>query len=147
MTPNEIFEGSNGDATKALYEKLATLGPVGHVALNLFRACKCSGRAKKYRGSGYKRAAYERKNYSLGQLCFVLAAHAEPLGIEWGWKRDPEAAAHCWVLYVDTPKGQVSFHAEARLCDRDYAGEWDQTTHSPQRIVAWTTELVPDITL
>ena len=50
MNIHAIYEGSNGDATRALYEHLQTLGPAGVIALNLFRAQKCSTRAKLYRG-------------------------------------------------------------------------------------------------
>ena len=144
-TPLEIFEGSNGDDTKELYAALEKLGPVGHVALNLFRAQKCSGRAKVYKGRGsreWKSNAYERKNWSLGNLCFVLAEHAEPLGIRWGWKEDAEQEFHRWVLYVEIPTGQVSFHAEKRLCDVDYSGAWDGSRQSAQRIVSWVTQLL-----
>lgn len=37
MTALEVYEGSNGDATKALYAKLETFGPIGVIAMNLFR--------------------------------------------------------------------------------------------------------------
>src|ERR1700676_464322 len=55
-----IYAGSNGDATKALYASLEKRGPVGLIALNLFRACKASERAKIYRGRSYKGAAYDK---------------------------------------------------------------------------------------
>jgi hypothetical protein len=40
-----IYEGSDGKATIALYQQLSVLGPAGIVAVNLFRAQKCSARA------------------------------------------------------------------------------------------------------
>ena len=93
MTVHEIYIGSDGDATKALYERLATLGPAGVVALNLFRAVKCSTRAKKY-SRRFKGEAYDRKNWSLANLCQELAKSADALGIVWGWKIDPEQDFH-----------------------------------------------------
>lgn len=50
-----IYDGSDGDATKALYERLAKLGAIGEIALNLFRAHKNSARAKVYRGGRGRR--------------------------------------------------------------------------------------------
>lgn len=141
MTPLQIFEASNGEATTALYRRLEKLGPVGVVALNLFRACKCSGRAKVYTRK-FKGKAYDRKAWSMENLCQELERSGDALGIQWGWKEDPKQAFHKWVLYVDIPTGQVSFHSERRMSARDYPGEWDQTTHSPQRIVQWVTQLL-----
>lgn len=140
MTPLEIYQGSNGKATKALYAELETLGPRGLVALNLFRACKCSERAKVYRGHGYKADAYARKEWSMGLLCDILIKHSEELGIRWGWKEDPEQPFHKWVLYVEIPTGQVSFHCASRIKGPDYLGEWDKVKGaSAMRIVKWTT--------
>src|SRR3954468_18925970 len=65
LTVREIYTGSNGEATSALYGILQGMGLAGLVALNLFRACKCSERAKLYRRGAHKREAYERKNYSI----------------------------------------------------------------------------------
>lgn len=148
-TPLEIFEGSNGDDTKELYAVLEKLGPVGFIAMNLFRACKCSGRAKVYKGRGsaqWKGNAYDRKNWSLANLCFILAAHAEPLGIRWGWKEDAEQEFHRWVLYVEIPTGQVSFHSEKAMCDVRFAGDWDGKHQSAPRIVAWVTQVLANTT-
>lgn len=36
MTPMEIYLGSDGEATKALYARLEAAGPIGAVAMNLF---------------------------------------------------------------------------------------------------------------
>lgn len=142
MNPLEIFEGSNGAATQALYRELEALGPAGVIAMNLFRACKCSGRAKKYRGRGFKDAAYGRKEFSLFNLCEMLEAHADNLGIAWGWKEDEKQPVHRWVLYVEIPTGQVSFHSEKRINQKDFAGEWDETTSSSTRIIRWTNKLL-----
>lgn len=143
MTPLEIYQGSNGKATKALYAELETLGPRGLVAMNLFRACKCSERAKVYRGHGYKADAYARKEWSMGLLCDILLKHSEELCIRWGWKEDPEQVYHKWVLYVEIPTGQVSFHCANRIKGPDYPGDWDKVKGaSAGRIVNWTEQLL-----
>lgn len=120
-----VYAASDGDATQALYRWLGGQGPRGLVAVELFRAHKASGRAKEYRGRS-KGKAYDRKNWSLGRLCDILLAHADELGICWGWKNDPKTPYHCWVLYVDLPTGQVSFHAAYRMGGPIYHGEWDR---------------------
>lgn len=148
MTPKAIYDGSNGEASKALYDRLEQLGPVGVVALNLFRAQKCSARAKKYRGGirgkgSYKDMAYDRKQWSMGNLCQVLGEHAEALGITWGWKVDSAQSYHCWVLYVEIPTGQVSFHTDRRGHGPDYPGDWDgQRDVCAGRICDWCERLL-----
>lgn len=130
-----IFETSNGELTTEYYKRLAAVGAIGMVAMNVFRAQKCSIRAKGYRKRQWANNAYERKQYSLEQLDTILRKHAEELGIRWGWKKDPnvkfggdeyEEGNDSWVLYVDLPTGQVSYHTPVQLRDiRPYAGEWD----------------------
>lgn len=137
-----VFEGSDGEATKRLYARLQECGAAGVVAMNLFRACKASSRAKVYRGRGWKDRAYGKKNWSLGLLCEALEKDAHGLGIVWGWKVDPEQEFHKWVLYVELPTGQVSFHAEERLAGGDYGGEWDGSRDSAARIVRWTAAVL-----
>jgi hypothetical protein len=127
---HDIYTGSDGEATKRLYASLDAIGPIGRVALNLFRAQKCSARAKVYRGGlrgrgSYKSMAYDRKQWSMDQLCQVLEEHGVALGVTWGWKRDPAAEFHAWVLYVQLPVGQVSFHTAGRGQGPDFSGEWD----------------------
>lgn len=142
MSPIEIYHGSNGAATRQLYEELVALGPAGALAMNLFRACKRSSRAKVYRGRGYKDAAYERKTYSMKELCKILAVHGKPLCIEWGFAEDPDQEFHNQVLYVDLPTGQVSFHTDERYADKDYPGQWDGSRDSAGRIIKYTTDLL-----
>ena len=142
MNVHEIYAGSNGEATRALYARLETLGPAGIIALNLFRAQKCSARAKLYRRSAHKREAYGRKTWSLQNLCAALEKHAAALEITWGWKEDPGQEFHCWVLYVVLPGGQVSFHNAAPIGDQRFAGEWDGSRDSAGRIVLYTTSLI-----
>lgn len=141
MRASDVYAGSDGELTKRYYAFLGTLGPIGLVAMNLFRAQKCSARAKLYRGGNsqgrYKDMAYERKNWSMKNLVEILTKHGEALGITWGWKRDPRQAFHSWVLYIDLPMGQVSFHAGGRLRGPDYAGDWDGQHSSCERILSF----------
>ena len=137
-----IYNGSNGDATKALYAELERCGPIGLISRDLFRAMKCSARAKIYRGGNgdgkYKDQAYERKNWSMGLLCQSLTLYSRPLGIEWGWKADPDTLGFEWVLYVSLPNvGQCSFHARERLSGPDYAGRWVPGNGSAEAIIAY----------
>src|SRR5581483_9467783 len=91
MTLDEIvavYKGSSGDATKALYAKLEAVGPMGLIAVNLFRACKTSERAKKYRrGPGHISASYERKDWSVENATRILAG-MNPPPFRWGWGID-----------------------------------------------------------
>lgn len=147
MRVREIYEGSDGEATKALYEQLAQLGPAGVVAVNLFRAQKCSARAKVYRGGdgrrSYKNLAYDRKNWSMKNLTEVLQQHGAELEIRWGWQADPETVGFPWVLYVEIPTGQCSFHNANRGQGPEYSEHWDglrNRTH--HRIIEWCEQLL-----
>lgn len=146
MNVHAIYEGSDGEATRALYVRLTEMGPAGVVALNLFRAQKCSARAKVYRGGNrhgsYKGQAYGRKEYSLRELCAALEQHGADLQIAWGWKEDPAQEFHRWVLYVELPSGQVSFHAATAIGQRRFAGEWDRSHNSASRIVCHVASLL-----
>jgi len=138
-----IYDGSDGTATSALYKRLEQLGPLGTVAVNLFRAQKCSERAKVYRGRGYRDEAYRRKQWSMDNLCEALHQHAVALNIQWGWKIDPDQSYHSWVLYVELPSGQVSYHTDKRGKGPDFAGEWDQHRGvSPQRIIKFVANVI-----
>ena len=143
-----IYEGSDGEQTRALYAELSSLGPIGAVAVNLFRAEKCSTRAKVYRGGipgkgSYRRMAYDRKTWSLSNLCAVLGSHALELGIRWGWRRDRKSVNFEWVLYVDVPgHGQASFHSPERFAGPDYPGEYDGSRQSHAMIVAFCDYLL-----
>ena len=93
MTASAIFHGSDGAATKAYYAHLETFGPIGVIALNLFRAQKNSERAKKYRGgirgvASYRDMAYGRKQWAMAQLCDSLLVYGGMVRIGWGWKLD-----------------------------------------------------------
>ncbi len=116
MNAAEVYAGSDGDLTRQFYERLQTFGPIGFIAVNLFRASKASARAKVYRGKpgrgqpSYRRLAYDRKSWAMDNLCQALQKHADPLGIGWGWKPDPSVPfgdESSWVLYVDLPTGRL----------------------------------------
>lgn len=120
------YHGSDGAATTALYEKLQAAGPAGAVAVNLLRACKNSERAKGYKSRRSVGAAYGSKDWALGQLIGALMAHAEGLGVAWGWGLDPKTGGYEHVLYVEVPgSGQVSFHMSYRGAGPDYGKPWD----------------------
>jgi hypothetical protein len=139
-----VYKGSDGDATKALYARLEQLGPVGIVACNLFRAAKNSERAKVYRGRGHRGAAYDRKDWAIGNLAEALGAHAEGLGLVWGWGLDTAQPFHKDVLYVDLPTGQVSFHTSGRRDGPDYPGAWDEMQgQSAGRICSFVARVLP----
>lgn len=147
MNVRQVFEASDADATRALYQALERRGPFGVVAMNLLRAQKASDRAKVYRGRRFVDAAYERKAWAMGELARALEAAPALLGvpqIEWGWKLDPEPPPLIpWVLYVDLPVGQVSFHARARGLGPDYPNEWDgKRGLSASRIIAWAESVL-----
>lgn len=161
-----VYKGSSGDATLALYKQLEAMGTVGVVAVNLFRACKASERAKAYRGRQNIVTAYGKKEWSLAHLADALhelearsgAIHTLGLGgtapeIPWGWGVDPAQPVYKHVLYVDLPlggdgrpssDGQVSFHTRERGLGPDYPpGKfWDgRRGVGPDRICRWVARL------
>ena len=142
-----IYQGSDGERTKALYVRLGLLGSVGTVAVNLFRAQKASERAKVYRGGGYRGIAYDKKQWSIDQLCAALQTEAAPLGLVWGWGLDEKQPVHRHVLYVELPTGQVSFHSGVRGPGPDYALGWDgMPGQAPDRITRWIGRLLAGAT-
>jgi len=145
----QIYFGSDGSETRNLYKKLESIGSVGLVALNLFRAQKCSSRAKVYHGGtgnrSYRDLAYDRKQYSMFELCKVLSEHAKDLNIKWGWGVDDKQAFHKYVLYCEIPNGQVSFHTNIRGIGEDYNGKWDGQNASEQRILKWVDSVLNSV--
>lgn len=135
---SRVYLGSDGEETKALYARLKAFGPMGNVAINLFRAHKASSRAKVYRGRSYRGAAYDKKQWSVDNLCTALAERGEALGIRWGWGIDEEQPFHRHVVYIDLPTGQVSFHAAVRGNGPDYPDKWDGVRdRGSDRILRW----------
>jgi hypothetical protein len=136
MKARFVFDQTNGEVTKDYYKHLDSLGPHGQLATALFRANKRSCAAKRYRGRGFKQAAYEIKNWSLSEICRILTAN--DMGLKWGWKRDPGTPGYEWVLYVELPLeggSQVSFHSADRLAGPDFSGEYDGARLSTERIL------------
>jgi hypothetical protein len=144
----QIYQGSDASATRKLYARLVQLGPIGVVAVNLFRAQKSSERAKVYRGGvrglgSYRELAYDRKQWSMDDLCKALGEHAARLNIAWGWGVDNAQLVHKHVLYVELPTGQVSFHTSVRGSGPSYAGSWDGIPgRSPDRIMRFVARLL-----
>jgi hypothetical protein len=139
-----IYNGSDGEATQHLFAELIELGNPGLVAVELFRAEKASERAKLY-GRRFKGVAYDKKQWAMGNLCQALAVHGAPLGLAYGWGEDVAQPYHRWVLYVELPSGQVSFHTASRGDGPDYPSAWDGAAGmSPARIVRWIATLLGD---
>lgn len=149
MNAFEVFKSSDGELTKRYYAKLEACGPIGAVAVNLFRAQKCSTRAKLYRGGvrgrgSFRGMAYDRKAWAMQNLCTVLVQHGGELGIRFGWKADPNTPLRgdaSWILYVDLSQGQVSFHSPSRGHGPDYPGDWDQVKASCERVLVFCNSI------
>lgn len=142
-----VYEGSDGNATMALYRELEKRGPIGVVAVNVFRACKSSSRAKVYRGGvpgqgSYRQMAYDRKAWAIDNLARELVEN--PLGMRWGWGHDPASVGFEHVLYVDLPRaGQISLHGAARGIGPDYSGRWDGIRGvQGKRISKWIADVM-----
>lgn len=140
MKASDVYNGSDGELTKRYYAALEQRGPVGIACVNLFRAQKYSTRAKVYRGGvrglgSFKRMAYKRKGWAIQNLCDVLTQHAAHLHISFGWKQDERESFASWIIYVDLPNGQVSFHSPSRYAGPDYPGKWDGQHLSCDRVL------------
>ncbi|WP_425613656.1 hypothetical protein NA78x_003494 [Anatilimnocola sp. NA78] len=141
-----VFQGSDGNATKRFLKKLEAITPYGYLAAELFRCQKASTCAKAYRGKprrggrSFREFAYENKQYALGGVIEILNGTA--LSITWGWQSDDSNPRNPWVLYVDLPNGQVSFHSPVRDEGPDYLGEWDGSFSSESRIISFCDSLL-----
>lgn len=150
MNCSRIYHGSDGALTRRLYAELKKRGPLGLIAMNLFRAQKCSRRAKKYgpyagaAGQSFRDMAYERKGESLKLLTETLRLHGTEVAITYGWGRDEGQMINKWVLYVDLPQGQVSFHSQERYEGPDYPGGWDGRRMSEERIISFCQSVLAD---
>jgi hypothetical protein len=132
---NRVFNQSDGEVTKTYYAKMNARGLQGQLAVSLFRAQKRSIAAKKYKRGRFVRDAYDVKNWSISEICRILATMQDfEMAPRWGWKRDPSTPGYEWVLYVDLPTGQCSFHTASRLNGPDFDGEWDGIGMSKERI-------------
>lgn len=145
MNAREVYEQSNGDVTKAYYAELIKHGPAGEIAMNLMRAHKASHRAKIYRGSSIG-AAYDKKEWAIEILLRRIISHGEKFGITYGWKEDPgiiiAGRRGGWIIYIDLPTGQCSFHLRLRGAGPDYSGEWDGMPLTDIRILRYCDNLM-----
>lgn len=151
MKAIHIYQTSDGELTKKYYALLKTKGIPGVIAMNIFRAQKCSFRAKQYRKRSHKDNAYDRKKWSIDQLSEILVQFGETAGITFGWKEDPNVlfggddSKVSYVFYVDLPTGQVSFHCRERGKGPDYNKEWDGVKlASQQRVLDFCDSLFKD---
>ena len=144
-TAQQVYEASDGCLTVAFYRRLCAIGPLGTIAMNLMRAQKTSTRAKKYRGTKYRSASYDVKNYSLDQLCAAL--EKDSCGLIWGWGSDSNTLGFPWVLYVELPNiGQVSFHAPSRGIGPNYSSSWDNVKGaSEERILMFCDKVFTEV--
>lgn len=148
MRARHVYDGSNGAETRRLYDRLCACGAMGALASALFKAQKASRRAKRYgpfagrAGRSFRDMSYDRKGDALREVCRLLLADGARLGIRFGWKEDPHAGENKFVLYVETPFGQVSFHAPERGDGPDYPGEWDGARASEERIIRFAQSVL-----
>jgi hypothetical protein len=149
LSARQAYEGSDAAATRSLLKKLETCGHLGKIAAQLFRAQKTSSRAKVYRGGiklrpgkkiAYRDLAYDKKGEALQRLCELLSDDACEL--TWGWQIDPRQRRARFVVYVDLPTGQCSFHSPSRHKGPDYLGGWDEGDGSQNAILRFCDALL-----
>lgn len=131
MSAKEAFACRDASQTIEFQNELLRRGASGQLAYGLFRAQKRSSRAKDYRHR-LKQQSYAAKEQAMVYTDRVLTDYSRFLGVHWGWQRDEKQAFHDWVLYVQLSHGQCSFHADRRMSDREFKGEWDQSKTSEQ---------------
>ena len=142
------YQGSDGTLTRRVTQALRGQGPSGELASWLFTAQKASERAKLYGGTKWRGVAYKRKAWALSKLCTFLQEHPDlavdgEVPLVWGWGRDALNRRVPFVLYLDLPTGQVSFHSTARYSGPDYDGQWDRVPQaSPGRVVSFAASLL-----
>lgn len=149
LTASGVFHGTgkrNEDAqnTKIFYARLDRCGPLGTIAAHLMRVQKASYFAKRYRGgttngTRYADLSYKRKNDSIDRMCAALAQYAN---MPYGWGRDENQPICRWVLYIELPQGQVSFHAQERGKGPHYLEKWDGAHRSLERITAFADSVI-----
>jgi hypothetical protein len=83
----------------------------------------------------YSEEAYRRKAKALKEVCDLLAIDA--CGFTWGWRGDKEGSRVPWILYIDLPKGQASFHSIERFQGPRYPGQWDLQSESVYSVLTF----------
>lgn len=149
MTARQVLASSCAADTRDFKKRLTQCGPEGILASLLFSAYKTSSRAKQYRGGircssgriSFRDLSYDRKAEHLNKLAEFLSQH-ESLVKGWGWGTDPDNVDARYVLYIDLPGGQVSFHSCKKYTRQVYPGQWDGQNASEQRILAFCDQLL-----
>lgn len=138
MKAAHVLAGADDNLTLAYYLLLQKRGPLGMIALNLFRAQKNASSLCRPAGYGPAAAAAASAGvWSLELLVHVLARHGAHFGISYGWKpiMEPRKDRAPFVLFVDLPDfGQVSFDAFERGCGPEYSNECDGVRKNEERI-------------
>ncbi len=145
MTAEEVYQENNAPTTRLLFSRLKKLGSLGLLAVELLRAQKNSDRGKlqgykKSKVFNYSGVSYGRKAKALSNIARILLENN--LGIKWGWGEDPAEFKIPWVLYLELPTGQVSFHNRKRYEGPDYEGQWDKKNASCERILEFCDRLL-----
>lgn len=135
----DAYHGSDAVKSKRLYRRLEEKGRDGELAAQLLRSQKASSRAKQYRRD-YKDYAYSKKGEGLARLCELLGQSDH----RWGWGLDPSQEDAPYVLYVDLPNGQISFHAVNRGEGPEYSGDWDREHASEARIIRFAESILSE---
>jgi len=138
ISADAVFDRSDGTLTRMYLARLERLGEEGKIAARLFRVQKSSSSAKVY-SPEHRDHAYNRKSEVMDTLTSSLMKYKQ---FPWGWKRDPNQTYAPWVLYVDLPQGQVSFHSRELGFGPDYSGEWDGEHESESRILQFCDSLL-----
>lgn len=140
-----VYKGRDANRTRALYALLMTKPPRGVIGVNVLRAARNSEMAKSYRKGSATRAAYETKDWAIGQLCDALVANPGVIA-RWGWGRDPKTVGFEDVFYLDLPgAGQISFHNGYRRAGPDYPGAWDGVRNATtDRVCRWIEAILND---
>lgn len=139
-----IYQGSDGEATRALYRALEQFGPVGGIAVNApanvrnAPSCIAAAAATKPRPMIARTGASATSRRALHSAPAAEVAS----GVVWGWAIDDALRAkgdpHHHILYIELSTGQVSFHTGSRGPGADYAGQWDGARGvAAERICRW----------
>lgn len=83
--------------------------------------------------TSFTELAYEKKDECIELLCPLL--ECDDGGMKWGWGRDDNQPFAKYVIYIELPCGQVSFHCLSRYEGPDFLGEWDGSHRSEERII------------
>ena len=149
VSASKVYHGSDGGVTRSFCCRLKKCGHVGQLAAALFMAQKYSSRAKTYqdgidlpdgRKASFTDLTYQKKNKHLEALCRLLST--DSCGFAWGWGKNPRQRYASYVLYVELPQGQVSFHSPTRIPGPEFPGVWDGQHANAERVIAFCDALM-----